>query len=160
MTSKKFLYTTEKEQKEAGYVFLGCDLTIAKSKKYATGYLNKLKNYRRHIEHNNINWIDIYTASRGKYRYHVCADCVEGFSRSGYRYTPDAMQSVKEFLKNVVHKTDCIFSTDRGNAVVDARFLTMEDAEAFAQLLSKLPVFNELPESPSPVPLPSMVQTP
>jgi hypothetical protein len=35
MTSKKFLYTTEKEQKEAGYVFLGCDLTIAKSKKYA-----------------------------------------------------------------------------------------------------------------------------
>lgn len=137
-----FLYTTEKEDREAGCTFIGFDLSAAKEEKLARALSNKYSAYRRYIVENNFNWISIHTKSRGKYKYSVCADCVEGFCQPGYAFTPSSSQKAESHLKGVLHKTKCWFCTESGNAVIYARFTTMEDAETFAELLATLEVYN------------------
>ncbi len=138
---RNYLYTTEKEYRAACYNELGFYPTTPASKKKAKELSRKVGNYRRRIIEHNCNWIDIHTKSQGKYRYQVCADCVEGFSAQRYRYTFESMTKVRDYLRLVPHKTTMAPLDDlEDRAVVDASFQTMEAAETFANLLSSLEV--------------------
>jgi len=136
--SKYILLTTEREMNEAGANIFGCNLKEAKSKKHATQYLQKMAKYRQKIHQNNKNWIDIYIKSRGKYKFVVTADCVEGFSENKYRFSPASVKKIQEYLSGKVYKTECCFDEDRGNAVIYARLTSWEDARDFANYLAKL----------------------
>ena len=79
----RILFTTEKERLDAGAGFLGCYPDQAKSRKHCNDYIKKLKAYKQHMVRYNHNYVSIHQLSRGKYRYSVHADCVEGFARIG-----------------------------------------------------------------------------
>ncbi|MDV3002549.1 MAG: hypothetical protein N5P05_004204 (plasmid) [Chroococcopsis gigantea SAG 12.99] len=137
---KRILFTTEKELLEAGAGLVGCYTEKAKSRKHCTDYIKKLKAYQQHMVKYDHNYVSIHELSRGKYRYAVHADCVEGFAKPGYRFTLEATEKMKDWLKDVTHKSDCVFSGDI--AVPHAKFLSLEDALKFALLLLGLPVYN------------------
>lgn len=132
------LLTTERELDDAGANIFGCNLQQAKSKKHATDYLQKMANYRHSIRQSNKNWIDIYIKSRGKYKFVVTADCVEGFSENKYIFSCQTIKEIKGWLSHKIYKTECCFDENRGNSVLYARFTNWEDASAFALYLAQL----------------------
>ena len=138
---RNYLYTTEKEYRAACYNGLFFCPTTRASEKKAKELSRKVGNYTRRIRGHNCNWIEIHTKSQGKYRYKVCADCVEGFSAQRYRYTVESIAKVRDYLRLVPHKTTMASLDDlEDRAVVYARFQTMEAAQTFANLLSSLEV--------------------
>lgn len=132
------LLTTERELDEAGANIFGCNLQQAKSKKHATDYLRKMAKYRQSIRQNNKNWVDIYIKSKGKYKFVVTADCVEGFSINKYIFSIQTIKGIKSWLANKVYKTECSLDENRGISVLYARFPTWEDASEFALYLAQL----------------------
>ncbi|MFB2771874.1 hypothetical protein ACE1AT_21690 [Pelatocladus sp. BLCC-F211] len=134
--NKYILLVTEREMADAGATIFGCNLNQAKSKKHATAYLQKMAKYRKSIRQNNKNWVDIFIKSRGKYKFVVTADCVEGFCENKYIFSPVSVKKIQEYLSQKVYKTECCFDVKRGNAVLYARFTNWEDATEFASSAS------------------------
>lgn len=136
--NKYILVVTEREMNDAGANVFGCNINEAKSKKHATAYMQKMIKYRQSIERNNKNWVDIYIKSRGKYKFIVTGDCVEGFNQNKYIFSPETVNQIKGWLSKKVYRTQCCFEDKRGNSVLYAQFTSWEDASEFALVLARL----------------------
>ena len=127
VASKFILHISEKE-------------SLSKIKVKRTAYTARVRKHNR-------NWVEIFAKPRGKYRYKVFADCVQGFTENKYEFTLNATSKIHDFLRLVPHKTDMsIMPNLNTRTIAYADFETFEQAETFAHLLAGLEVADRFQE--------------
>lgn len=138
--NKYVLVTTEKENHEAGFIGFGWAMDSAKSKKHLDNHRKKRAKYTELIRKDNKNWVSIDIRSRGKYRFCVQGDCVDGFNKNMYIFSPTTVSRIKDYLVGKLYKTSCGFDEKGGNCIIYANFTNWEDASDFACYLAQLPL--------------------
>lgn len=142
---KQILCITEKEQNLINNLMFGFTLK-SKPQSEIEACKKKIGNYSNYLKSKNRSWVQICTYSRGKYRYKVSADCVEGFSKDGYRYPSISVEKAYQFLSKFDYKSDCCFKTqDQFNhlSMINADFTSFEDAMKFAKKIATLSVVHK-----------------